>query len=75
LRHNQVREFKCDCGKDFVTNYDLTRHQKTHKEDRPFPCDECKKSFKTNCSLNTHKKTHNKTRGGTRRTIRKSFFR
>ena len=54
-------EFKCDgCGKDFIGNAALAKHQKEkHKHDnRKFVCQDCGKSFIGKKSLENHERSH-----------------
>lgn len=46
------------CNYTSPKHYLLTRHMKSHSEDRPYKCDTCQRSFKTMASLQNHKNTH-----------------
>ena len=54
-------EFKCpwtDCGAAFRRKDHLTRHIRSHNDERPYPCpiDGCKASFRTSWHLKRHVK-------------------
>ncbi|KFU85327.1 Zinc finger protein 432, partial [Chaetura pelagica] len=36
----------------------LTMHQRSHTQDRPFPCPHCGKSFKYLADLRVHQRSH-----------------
>ncbi|XP_061400088.1 transcriptional repressor CTCFL [Musca vetustissima] len=52
-------QFKCQIC-DYSTNkkFLLTRHFKTHSDDRPYKCSVCERGFKTHTSLMNHINTH-----------------
>ncbi|XP_013403911.1 zinc finger protein 236 isoform X2 [Lingula anatina] len=51
--------FQCDfCEKQFPKWGQLTRHMKTHDEDKPFRCTECESSFNIEDNLRLHMATH-----------------
>lgn len=53
--------FHCTyCGKGFFEAYNLSVHERTHRNERPFACDICNTSFGTKSSLKRHLKvSHN----------------
>ncbi|KAL3859331.1 hypothetical protein ACJMK2_009556 [Sinanodonta woodiana] len=50
------------CDYTSPKRYLLTRHMKTHSEDRPHKCNICDRGFKTMASLQNHVNTHTGTR-------------
>jgi len=46
------------CGKKFLDNSKLRRHQVVHTGERPFKCEICGKKFSLDFNLRTHLKTH-----------------
>ncbi|XP_070194040.1 uncharacterized protein [Littorina saxatilis] len=46
------------CNYTSPKRYLLTRHMKSHSEDRPHKCDICQRGFKTYASLTNHVNTH-----------------
>ncbi|XP_005096662.1 uncharacterized protein LOC101849454 [Aplysia californica] len=56
-------QLMCDyCSYTSPKRYLLTRHMKSHSEERPHKCSECNRGFKTPASLLNHVNTHTGTR-------------
>ena len=59
MLHPSPSHLMCQyCNYTSPKHYLLTRHMKSHSEDRPHKCDVCQRSFKTTASLQNHKNTH-----------------
>jgi len=61
LVHRKERLYKCPtCSKDFATNSNMMRHQKTHTEPKPFACTEpgCTERFSKRNQLERHSSAH-----------------
>lgn len=59
--HRQRPIYKCDtCNKTFTRPYNLRSHQRTHNNDRPYPCDHpgCKWRFARPHDLKRHQLLH-----------------
>ncbi|XP_058455608.1 zinc finger protein ZFP2-like [Malaya genurostris] len=57
--HDRARLFKCDvCNREFYTVHHMTKHKRTHFDDRPHKCKVCGKGFLENSHLEYHKRTH-----------------
>ena len=55
--------FTCNyCNYSTPKRYLLSRHMKSHSEDRPHKCSVCERGFKTLASLNNHVNTHTGTK-------------
>uniref|UniRef100_A0A8C3PA92 C2H2-type domain-containing protein n=1 Tax=Chrysemys picta bellii TaxID=8478 RepID=A0A8C3PA92_CHRPI len=47
-----------ECGKKFSKKGNLTKHQRTHRDERPFRCSQCQKSFFVRSQLAQHERIH-----------------
>ncbi|XP_068155751.1 transcription factor Ouib [Drosophila tropicalis] len=57
--HSSLRIFKCStCGETFAAYGDRQRHQKTHANERPYPCLECEMVFRSVKQLKLHSASH-----------------
>ncbi|VEL36064.1 unnamed protein product [Protopolystoma xenopodis] len=57
----KTKQYACEaagCGKRFARVDELKRHQRTHSDQRPFPCTLCDKAFTRSDHLTTHRRTH-----------------
>ncbi|GFR59730.1 transcriptional repressor CTCF [Elysia marginata] len=60
---NNGTQLMCDyCDYTSPKRYLLTRHMKSHSDERPHKCPECNRGFKTPASLINHVNTHTGTR-------------
>jgi len=47
-----------DCGRRFATKGNLSRHMRTHRNERPFACSQCPKRFRQKVHLKKHERLH-----------------
>ncbi|KPJ17536.1 Zinc finger protein 93 [Papilio machaon] len=53
--HRTEKNYKCnDCGKMFLTKYELNNHRVKHKTEKNYVCDVCSKQFKSKPGLSKH---------------------
>jgi len=53
--HRRVYAYKCQfCGVGIANLSSLQRHERTHTNEKPFPCPECSRSFRSKIELDDH---------------------
>lgn len=53
------RPFKCaECGKEFLTMSDHTKHMRVHNGEKPFQCSYCGRCFSIRSNLKVHVRSH-----------------
>ncbi|KAG2457966.1 zinc finger and BTB domain-containing protein 14 [Polypterus senegalus] len=59
LLYGHREQLSCQiCGKTFIDESRLRKHEKLHSADRPFICEMCNKAFTTHAHLKEHLKIH-----------------
>ncbi|XP_053093255.1 histone-lysine N-methyltransferase PRDM9-like isoform X2 [Pangasianodon hypophthalmus] len=61
ITHGQMQKelYHCSkCGKDFISVYNLSKHQCVHAREKPFPCTQCGKTFTYQRNLGQHQRIH-----------------
>uniref|UniRef100_UPI00358F6A82 zinc finger and SCAN domain-containing protein 30-like n=1 Tax=Myxine glutinosa TaxID=7769 RepID=UPI00358F6A82 len=57
--HVAPKTFECKtCGKSFGQSCALSRHSRSHSDERPFTCQDCGKSFRGRSDLTKHTRRH-----------------
>ncbi|WAR16728.1 ZN629-like protein [Mya arenaria] len=57
--HDNIRPYVCEiCAMEFTVKSNMLRHQRRHRGEYHFFCDDCGKGFVANCDLTRHKLTH-----------------
>ncbi|XP_065778115.1 zinc finger protein 80-like [Muntiacus reevesi] len=59
LFHGGKNSYKCkECGKEFVKNHFLLRHQRIHTRVKLYKCRKCRKAFPKKSHLTEHQRIH-----------------